>query len=299
MKNSIIFSVLCLLLTVFSFNVNAQIKDPQALACPASDVEIVIDNIIWNATPADLQTYTDNRVDAGNEVAVGDGVSYPPMFHIVEISFDRPNNFGLVVEWTGFHTTEVVISTANYDTDIPVYIVFADDLNAGVIPIGSSGFRVFPNGTGGGVTSTVAVMGRSATYEPDANSDCIEIVATNRIGKLKNGNVCHLDDGVYQECVVPMVNDTNVSGWKVATSELSEINVYPNPVKNNLFIENNGLDVNEIVIMTLDGQILNHKTSIRRGTDRTQINTSQLDTGIYLLRVSTSTGTIVKKVVVQ
>jgi len=286
-------------LFLLSFNVNGQILSG-GKNCDVFDVEIVITDIIWNATPADM-------VQHGGKApgpAVGFN-AYPPVFHIAEIDFNRPPNFVQQAEWMAFHTIDIDISTANYDTDVPVYLVFRDDLNAGVVPFINgngdiTGFRIFPGGNGGGVSSTLGILGRSAGYTPDPNWDCIEIVATHRVGKGKNGRICHLDDDAYDFCEPIYVGDSNPPVYsKVDMTDSPKVNVYPNPVQNNLFIENNGLEINEINIMTLDGQVINHKASIRQGIDKTQINTSQLDTGIYLLKLETPTESIIKKILVQ
>jgi len=293
-------------LVLFSFNVNAQTKPTQDLACAAGDVEIVIGQIIWNATPEDLDAYADDSGDSGignrvenEDIPLPGSGQYPTVFHIVEISFDKSANFDQYVNWTVIPHIEVFVSTVNYDTDVPIYVVYDTDANPGVTP-NAGGFRIRNITTGTGVTSTLAIMGRSASYEPDPSWDCIEIYTPNRVVRLQNAEYCYLGETTYGNCS-PVLNVPNppAESSKMDMSDSSTVSVYPNPVQNNLFIENNGIDINELSIMALDGQVLNHKASIRTGIDRTQINTSQLDTGIYLLQLNTSTGTIVKKIIVQ
>jgi len=299
------YSILTLALVLFSFNVNGQIKDPQTLNnCDAGDVEIVIENIIWDATPADLDVYAADsdsgiggRVDQEAIPAAGSG-EYPDVFHIVEVSFERPADFDQHVVWTVIPHIEVYVSTAHHDTDVPVYVVYDTDTNPGVTP-NAGGFRIRNTSIGGGISSTVAVMGRSASYEPDPNQNCMDIFAVNRVVRLQDGTNCQRGATTFVGCYGPVVNPNPPVDTKMDMSDAPTVSVYPNPVQNNLFIDNNGLAINDVSIMTLDGQVINHKASIRQGIERTQINTSQLDTGIYLLRLSTSTETIVKKIIVQ
>jgi len=77
------------------------------------------------------------------------------------------------------------------------------------------------------------------------------------------------------------------------------VKVYPNPVKDNMFIETGNINVGEIKLFNLNGQIQNRQVSIHYGVDKIQISTSQLQSGIYLLRLETETGTIIKKIIVQ
>lgn len=295
MKRS--YKILTLLaLVLFSFNVNAQNN-----LCNIVDVEVVIENIIWDATDAEL-----NALLNQNPSGFGFGQTYVsvphPTFHIVKIDFERPDGY-LQANARLTFDIDVNVSTAHYESDVPVYLIFDDAINSGVRALTDShgnitGFRIIPEGLGGGGLSTTAtVMGRSAEYEPSHNWDCIEIVATNRKGTTNSGQ-CYLDDAIYSECFAS-VEASNQIGWKVDMSNSPSVNVYPNPVQDNLFIENNGLEISEISIMTLDGKVVNHKTSIRQGIDRTQINTSGLDTGIYLLKLETSTESIIQKIIIR
>lgn len=74
--------------------------------------------------------------------------------------------------------------------------------------------------------------------------------------------------------------------------------IYPNPARNNLYIEKNDTAIKKVELLTLQGQIQN-QISIRHSTDKLQINIGGLQSGIYLLKLDTITGIIVEKIIVQ
>ena len=71
----------------------------------------------------------------------------------------------------------------------------------------------------------------------------------------------------------------------LATNNLSldQIHIYPNPVRNELFIETE-IPIKSIEILNTKGQQLYHATSIER------INTSYFPTGLYMIRLMDSNG---------
>jgi len=76
-------------------------------------------------------------------------------------------------------------------------------------------------------------------------------------------------------------------------NELSEIQVYPNPVKNELFISNkNSLKINSWMILGVVGKVI-------REIDFSgeSIDVSTLPSGIYFLRIEAQQGILTKKIV--
>jgi hypothetical protein len=73
------------------------------------------------------------------------------------------------------------------------------------------------------------------------------------------------------------------------------IKLYPNPVKNQLFIELNDLEVTNISILNYSGQLV--KSMVNNTTN--QIDVSDLNEGIYILKVSTENGVSTKRFVKQ
>jgi len=75
----------------------------------------------------------------------------------------------------------------------------------------------------------------------------------------------------------------------------NQINIYPNPAKNVLYIENIGnLVISNISLINMQGQIIRQYES-----RMTQINISDLASGMYFIRLISSKGNIIKKVIVE
>jgi len=88
---------------------------------------------------------------------------------------------------------------------------------------------------------------------------------------------------------------SNVSiQWVPTATGLNELklanlySVYPNPTKSSIFV--NGSDIQQIEILSLEGK------SILK-TNQQNINLSSLLQGTYLALISTSKGTIIKKII--
>jgi hypothetical protein len=93
------------------------------------------------------------------------------------------------------------------------------------------------------------------------------------------------------------VNDIFGVQTSVVENELAEqgINLFPNPVRNTLFVENSEL-INDLRIFDLTGrlvfsQIVNDNT--------TSVNVSMFKTGVYIMQVMTVNGVVSKKFSVQ
>jgi hypothetical protein len=95
-------------------------------------------------------------------------------------------------------------------------------------------------------------------------------------------------------------NDSDVpcEGWWWGIDELqtADFSVYPNPASNQLTIEN-GLELEmQISIMNIEGKIV--YTNEFSGTSST-IDVSNLKAGIYLIQITTDSGNIVKRVIIE
>ena len=104
-----------------------------------------------------------------------------------------------------------------------------------------------------------------------------------------NGNIAYNHDittlvGSIQEC-----EDLNVSNNQLNL----EINIYPNPVKNILQVENNAnIVINNIEIFTLLGKQVKKET-----TNFSQLNLSNINQGIYFIKINTDKGMLTKKII--
>jgi hypothetical protein len=72
------------------------------------------------------------------------------------------------------------------------------------------------------------------------------------------------------------------------------LKVYPNPIKDKLFIETNNIQIKQIVIYDLSGRIV-YQTNDFSG----QISLNQLNTGTYIIQLETSAGGLKSKLLKQ
>jgi len=306
MKKNFLFSVLCLLLISFSFSVNAQINGFDNITDVATttscannyDVDLSIQQVIWDADVLDWAEIVGAPV-------------YWPSGNVPSAPADLPASFHAIVLAIPYQTLDWNI-VASYEFDVTIYqyggsikpvMLFYQD-HAGVISGGIevvtdaqgsfTGFKITRpiNGGGGGIATEAVLVGKE--YDPNSTG-CMEVRTTNAIGTPKNSlAICRLPNDSDILC-------GNSAHVRVAQSsaDVSAVNIYPNPVQNNLFVETTGLDIQDVNLMTMNGQNINAKVSIRNGIDQLQINTSQLQSGIYLLRLETSDEPIIEKIIVR
>jgi len=269
MKKYFILSVLCFL---WSCYLQGQFLTRN---CVASDVKVNIEEVIWDATPSilnSLQGFTTSDIDA------------PASFHIVRLNFDLPPYF---IQEGSLHIANIAVLQSSKPVvallePIDEFVVEGTlDMNGNL-----SGFVVSRIGVGvGGVATTAGVIARNSI-----SPLCVEIAITNRISSLENGTTCNLANSNVIGC------KSKLSFKLASTNEIT--NIYPNPVKDRLFLNFNELEFNEINIMNIQGEFLTHKVNIRHGMDRVEIDTSQLLPGIYLLEMKSPTGNNIKKFIV-
>jgi len=103
------------------------------------------------------------------------------------------------------------------------------------------------------------------------------------------GNSTCLDD-------LQMTQTATVSVGSVGINELNanSISIYPNPVKNQLFIELDNQKVTEITIIDYSGRIVKTINS-----NVNTVNVSDLQQGIYILKVATENGVLTNRFIKQ
>ncbi|OIQ21102.1 MAG: hypothetical protein BM557_04930 [Flavobacterium sp. MedPE-SWcel] len=113
----------------------------------------------------------------------------------------------------------------------------------------------------------------------------IKPVADIAIGDIINGdaeiyfdyNLPIITNDAITEVVIPLSTDNH--------SINNQLSVYPNPVKDVVYIQSDNLTVEELTIYNLQGsQLITAKQNLEA------INTTNLNTGIYLLHVQTNKG---------
>jgi hypothetical protein len=124
---------------------------------------------------------------------------------------------------------------------------------------------------------------------------------TERIQALNAYNGQTIRIGI--RCVSPdrymlMIDDFKVTATTLSTDSFvsSKFAVYPNPVNNIVTISNNGaIQINTVVITDINGRTV--KTLNFNGVTETQVNVSELNSGIYFMNIDTNEGIATKKIV--
>ena len=112
------------------------------------------------------------------------------------------------------------------------------------------------------------------------------------------GDVMSGDASIYFDYNLPIITNvastTVISNLSVEEFKLeSLVSIYPNPVKNELFLNvKNGVTVNTVKIYDLQGHML-----LETKAEANRINTDQLATGIYMLTINTNQGNLNKKII--
>ena len=75
----------------------------------------------------------------------------------------------------------------------------------------------------------------------------------------------------------------------------SEFKIYPNPAKNYLNIESKNIAISSVEMYNIIGK----KVISENNLVNSKLNVSSLSTGIYLLKVNSDAGSLVKKIVVE
>lgn len=281
-----------LLSFLLSFNLYGQIVGEPATPinlCLNADINLIIEDVVWNADQSDLLPFYEDhgyaRLQDTSTISLY-GIPIPESFHMVELGHSIPKS----PSW-GSYIFDVSVAP----TTKPVVFVYVQDDDSRWTPIiDQNGYIVgmrIDNKSGVGVASTIPIVG--AQGDDSDNIDwCIDIITTNRVSDIGYGT-CDLADADYRSCRT--LEPLNKEAQDIASYL---INFYPNPTKNDLFVEANDIDIQKIELLTLQGQVQS-QVSIRYGIDKIEIGTSSLPSGIYLLRLEAATETIVEKIIIQ
>ena len=87
-------------------------------------------------------------------------------------------------------------------------------------------------------------------------------------------------------------DDNNDDGVEELSSSLS---IYPNPVNDKLYIETE-VEIENVAIYTITGVMVGQQTT-DNGQQTLTIDLSELNSGIYFIKISTDNGEIVKRIV--
>jgi len=308
-KKGLVFIVFCLF---FSSMLSGQINEKANNTPSCNEVQVWIDKVVWNTNYNGLYSVMNSERKAAPFpippsppfFQIGPASNYPQTFHIAVLKFQVGDSYN------SGDTFEFDVSLdLSYAWNKPVYFVYAYEGSMSVTSINNYNLRFLKvaqnnmnkSNNGGGVITTAGVLGRS-----------------NRVGKAPNGSGVGLPGTNNGKCMYLAVenriaNTTCASTQtlhstkcasiplpsKVDSDSAISINTYPNPAQDHLFIETDGLNVQTIYLLNLQGKSLNHQVNVSQTEDKWQINTSQLETGVYILQVETDSGTSIKKIYVQ
>jgi len=295
-KKECTFIVLCLFFASMLFGQaeNKRDKGP-VISMSCGEVDVWVDEIIWDADYEILMDIMEQEELTSPfpiiEGIVPDLAPYnAQMFHIAVLKF---GNSTLATN----HTFRFdILSDLTYGSDKPIYYVYSHDgfvTSASLLGNYRIRFELTQTNSlnkGGGVITTIGAMGRSATFLK-SDTDCMTLRVTDR---LSNDNYnCMLGNDYSIVCAL------SSSSSKVDTDNTISLTTYPNPVQDQLFVETSELNVKSIHLLNLQGQSLNHQVNITPAEGKWQINTNELEVGMYILQVETDTGTSVKKIYIQ
>ncbi|MEM7367834.1 MAG: T9SS type A sorting domain-containing protein [Bacteroidota bacterium] len=100
-----------------------------------------------------------------------------------------------------------------------------------------------------------------------------------------------------KEELVPMrlqTTQANVSTTKVSSLHVQELDIFPNPASQVVMIQSSKTKIKAVSLWDLSGKRL-YQTSVRNGSDPTQLDVSFYANGLYILRIETQDGIISSK----
>lgn len=101
----------------------------------------------------------------------------------------------------------------------------------------------------------------------------------------ENGELIYMNPN-YESCYL-------ITGINEIEKQL--VNIYPNPAKNILVIENNKhIGIESISIIHINGQLIKHFDS-----KKTQLDISEFPSGLYVLKISYKNGELTKKIIIE
>ncbi len=77
-------------------------------------------------------------------------------------------------------------------------------------------------------------------------------------------------------------------------SKFSGVNIYPNPCREVVWVEDRNSDINKINIVDIDGRVIRHAQLVS-----SQIDLGDLSVGVYFIRIVTKEGTIVYRKLIK
>ena len=191
---------------------------------------------------------------------------------------------GAIYTWSTGASTPIigVFNTGNYSVTVNNYCTsFSDDINLTMNPMPEI---FFPNDTlylqtGSTILLQPEYLNPTSTtyYEwSDGSSDSTLLVSSSGLYSVTVSNEfgCSSSDYVL---VISFININDVEAKEL-------LSIFPNPVKNKLYISFDRVKVNEIQIYGSSGSLISQFTNIEGSLE---VNTQHLSEGIYFVKIRT------------
>ena len=130
------------------------------------------------------------------------------------------------------------------------------------------------------------------TYEVDENARHVKLIGFGRFNSSGDSR-----KSVWS--AVGEIEFFKASSLSVESEDLlNSIIVYPIPVKDKLYIKDNISQINQITIYTIDGRKVIDK-KIKNSSQKTNLDVSFLENGLYLLKVKSKNNSKIKKIIIS
>lgn len=169
-------------------------------------------------------------------------------------------------------SNNVLFSSASYPNSNPVLIT--EDF---CVNYGCYNFKIMDS-YGDGMTSCTAAQGGNGSYTLTYNSSVVvaEILDVNAdFGFSNTQNVC-LNLGINENKL------------------FNSISLYPNPASESFSVKSDGIIISKVELVNLAGQVI---STVQTDKLMVDITISNLTSGVYLVRIYSENGTIVKSLV--
>jgi hypothetical protein len=105
------------------------------------------------------------------------------------------------------------------------------------------------------------------------------------VGMLINNNSGEIENACVEDEIIGVPSITNNSA----------LSLYPNPAKDRFYIETS-VDIERVQLINIAGQVVLEETTVG---NKTEINISQFNSGIYFIRVFTANQIIARKLIIE
>ena len=207
----------------------------------------------------------------------GTSLNYTSCVYVSKLS-DTTFNLGIS---ENNNTTNAVWDTATFTTNTDIFVVIAYDVDNAV---STMWLNPVVNGT---QPSTTLITNETAT---STRTD-LTMVRLSLESNSKTPTV-QLDEvriGNTWNDVAP----SSTAG--IATNELNNIVLYPNPVNNSLFFDANDLTIDSVSIYSVEGKVILQQDKLNNNS----IDVSSLSSGIYVVKFKSDDSTLTKKIVIE